>query len=133
MWWTNSKRIDDLEAAIADLQKKIEPPTHAGLVGTKPVTTKTRWGALGTVVVFAVVFGFIMYVSIVLGPGKDNPKEAVALGGAFGVGVSVVASNVTALLNEWERPRDAGFESWMNMIAFGAGLVGAALVLISVL
>ncbi|TPG05574.1 hypothetical protein EAH85_12640 [Curtobacterium flaccumfaciens] len=88
--------------------------------------------ALVVVIAFTAVFGFLMYVAISEGPGKGDPN-VIALVGALAVGVSVVVTNVSTLIDEWKRPRQLDFDSWMVIIAFGTGAIGSALVFISVL
>jgi hypothetical protein len=124
----NAKRLDELEAIVRQLQ----PTDESAPSPKKPVTTSTKWLALFVVIVFTAVFGYLMYLAISEGPGKGTPN-VIALIGALAVGVSVVATNVSTLIDEWKRPRSLDFDSWMVIIAFGTGAIGSALVFISVL
>ncbi|WP_140448930.1 hypothetical protein [Curtobacterium flaccumfaciens] len=123
----NAKRLDELEQLVSQLTDGQSTSSS-----TETVTTRSKWVALVVVIAFTAVFGFLMYVAISEGPGKGDPN-VIALVGALAVGVSVVVTNVSTLIDEWKRPRQLDFDSWMVIIAFGTGAIGSALVFISVL
>lgn len=124
----NARRLADLEREVAVLRDAVGPKETRRLVPEKPVTTKTRWVALGAVLFFTVVFSVAMYVAIYFGAGHQD-KNVIALVGAIAVGVSVAATNVATLIDEWESPRRLSFDGVMVMIAFGTGAVGSGLVI----
>ncbi|QCR43426.1 hypothetical protein C1N91_07570 [Curtobacterium sp. SGAir0471] len=130
MMGKNARRLTDLEHAVQKLTAAQN--ATSGAQPANPVRTRTRIAALVLLVAYTVVIGGALSISILHGPAGGD-KDLVALVGAIVVALSVIFTNVTIIVNEWESPRKLGFEGWMSVGAIATGAMGSVLVVIGLL